>query len=94
MEKSELRQLLGFYYLVAWKSYPKNKNTWKPLSAVQHFKKLISSFHKNYLEKLITTFLLINSLTAIASLIVKPTKLTTKQKQGRSANSARKQATN
>ena len=32
--KSESGHLLGLYYLVAWKSYPEEENTWEPLSAV------------------------------------------------------------
>ena len=32
--ESESGYLPGLYYLVAWKGYPKEKNTWEPLSAV------------------------------------------------------------
>ena len=33
--RSELvRQLLGLYYLVLWKGYLKEKNTWKPALAI------------------------------------------------------------
>ena len=32
--KSESGQLPGLYYLVAWKRYPEEENTWEPLSAV------------------------------------------------------------
>ena len=28
--------LLKLYYLIAWKGYPKEKNTWESVSAVQH----------------------------------------------------------
>ena len=49
--KSESGQLLGLYYLVAWKRYPQEENTWKPSSAVQHSQKLINSFHKAHTEK-------------------------------------------
>ena len=34
--KELVGQLSGLYYLVSWKSYPKEKNTWKPVLAIQH----------------------------------------------------------
>ncbi len=40
----------GLYYLVLWKSYPEEKNTWQPSSAVIHLQKLISTFHKEHPE--------------------------------------------
>ena len=42
--------LLSLYYLVAWKKYLEEENTWKLLSAVQHLKKLINAFHKEHLK--------------------------------------------
>ena len=30
----EAGHLPGFYYLVSWKSYPKDKNTWEPALVV------------------------------------------------------------
>lgn len=49
---------------------------------MQHLQKLISTFHKDYPEKLIVP----SSLIDIAALIARPTsKPTTKQKEGQSA---------
>ena len=93
--KSESGHLLGLYYLVAWKGYPKEENTWEPSSAVQHLKKLISSFHKDHPEKPTATSPPIDSAPPMARPTVKPTaKATTKRKQGRPANSASKRAKN
>ena len=49
--ESEAGHLPGLYYLVSWKGYPKDKSTWEPASAVQHFRKLVSTFHKNHSDK-------------------------------------------
>ena len=91
--KSELGQLPGLYYLVAWKWYPKEENTWELSSAVQHLKKLINSFDKDYPEKLTATSSPINSALPKASPTVRPN-LTPKGKQSRSAGGASKQAKN
>ena len=50
--ESEVGHLPSLYYLVSWKSYPKDESTWEPTSAVQHFWKLVSTFHKNHPIKL------------------------------------------
>ena len=69
--------------------YPEEENTWKPVLVVQQLRKLISLFHKDYLEKPTATFSQINSTPAMARPIVKLTaKSTIKQKQSRPANSA------
>ena len=93
--KSELGHLSGVYYLIAWKGYSKEKNIWEPLSAVQYLKKLINFFHKDLLEKPIATFPPIDSAPLMARPTIKLTaKTITKQKRGRSANSASKRAKN
>ena len=45
------KHLPGLYYLVAWKGYLEEKNTWNPFLAVMHFRKTVSIFHKDYPEK-------------------------------------------
>ena len=43
--------LPGLYYLVVWKGYLEEENTWKPFSAVMHLWKMVSTFYKNHPEK-------------------------------------------
>ena len=94
-KESESGHLLGFYYLISWKRYPEKKNTWELASAVQHLRKLISSFYKDHSDKVTATSLAINT----ASPMTRPTiRLTvkffkpSKQKQGRPANNTNKRA--
>ncbi len=49
--KEANNQILGLYYLVLWKSYLEEKNTWEPSLAVIHLRKLISTFHKEHPKK-------------------------------------------
>ena len=79
--ESKSGPLLGLYYLVSWKRYPKEENIWEPASVIQHLKKLISSFHKEHLDKPTATSPAINTAPPIARLIVMPTELF-KRKQG------------
>ena len=72
--ESESGHLPGLYYLVSWKEYSEEKNTWKPASAIQHLKKLISSFHKDHLDKSTTTFPAIDTALQMARSTVKPTR--------------------
>ena len=71
--KLESGQLPSLYYLVICKDYPKEENTWKLSSAVQHLKNLISCFHKEHLEKPITTSSLIDSASSMTRPTVRPT---------------------
>ena len=61
-------------------SYPEEENTWKPDSAVQHFRKLISSFHKNHPDKPIATSEAIDTAPPMARPTIRPT--APKQKRG------------
>ena len=91
--KSESVHLPGLYYLVVWKGYPEEENTWEPVLAVQHLRKLISSFHKDHPEKPTATSPPVDSAPPMARPTVKPTaKSTTKRKWGRLGNSANKRA--
>ena len=91
--KSESGHPLELYYLVAWKSYTEEENIWEPVSAVQHLRKLISSFHKDHSKKPTVSSLPVDSALPMARPKVKPmAKSTPKRKRGRSANSANKQA--
>ena len=54
-KESEAGHLPGFYYLVSRKSYPEDESTWEPASAVQHFRKLVSTFYKDHSNKLTAT---------------------------------------
>ncbi len=72
--------LPGFYYLVSWKGYPKEENTWEPTSAVIHLRKLISNFHHDHPEKSTATSPPIDSVPPMARSTVKP-KAETSSKQ-------------
>ena len=82
--KEAKRHLLGLYYLVSWKGYPKAESTWEPSFAVMHLWKMIFTFYKDYLEKPTATSLPLNSALPMAKPLVKPpVKPSPKQKQNR-----------
>ena len=87
VRESKSGHLPGFYYLVSLKRYPKKENTWKPVSAVQNLRKLISSFHKDYSDKPTATSSVIDTAPPMARPTVKPTKHLNR-KQGRPAKGA------
>ncbi len=81
-------QMSSLYYLILWKGYSEEENTWEPSLAVIHLRKLISTFHKEHLEKPTATSPSLNS----APPIVKPTvpKQKPKQKCGHPSKGANK----
>ena len=87
--ESESGHLLGLYYLVSWKRYPKEENTWEPASAIQHLRKLISSFHKDYSDKPTATSPAIDTAPPMTRPTVKPTE-PLKRKQRRPTGRATK----
>ena len=89
--ESESGLLSGFYYLVSWKGYPEEENTREPASAVQHPKKLISSFHKDHPDMLTATSPAINTAPSMARPTVTPTE-PHKRKREQPANSINKRA--
>ncbi len=64
--------LPGLYYLVSWKGYPEEKNTWEPASVVLHLRKLISTFHRDHPDKPTATSPPIDSASPMARPTVRP----------------------
>ncbi len=75
--------LPGLYYLVSWKGYSEEENTWEPASTVIHLRKLINNFHRDHPEKPTATSLPIDSAPPMARPTVKPrAETSSKQKRG------------
>ena len=90
-KKSKSGSLPSLYYLISRKKYPEEENIQEPALAFQHLRKLISSFYKDYSDKLTVTFLPINIAPPMAKPIIKLTK-PSKQKHSQSVNSTNKRA--
>ncbi len=84
-------QMPDLYYLVSWKGYPEEENTWEPSLAVIHFRKLIGTFHKEHPEKPIATSLPLDSAPPMARPTIpkKP-----KRKRGQPSKGASKRGRN
>ena len=87
----EAGHLLGLYYLVSWKGYPKDESIWEPASAVQHLRKLVSTFHKDHSNKPTATSPPIDLALPMAKRTAVPN-INGKQKCGRPVGSVRKKA--
>ena len=81
------RYLPGLYYLIVWKGYPEEENTWKPFSAVIHLWKMVNTFYKDYSEKLTAISAPLNSAPPMAKPIIQ---LSTKRKWGWPTRRAKK----
>ncbi len=64
--KEANNQIPGFYYLVLWKGYLEEENTWEPSAAVKYLRKLINTFYKQHLKKSIAISLPLNFALPIA----------------------------
>ena len=76
-KESAIGQLPGLYYLVSWKGYPKNKNSWELTSAIQYLWRLVTAYHKTNLKKPTLTSTPVDTALLIARpiapLIARPT---------------------
>ena len=93
--ESELGHLSGLYYFVSWKGYPKEENTWEPALAIQHLRKLITSFHKDHPDKPTAASPAIDTTPPMARPTIRPivkSSEPSKEKQGQPANNTNKQA--
>ena len=86
--------LPGPYYLIAFKRYSEEENTWEPSFASQYLKKPINSYYKKYPEKSAGIFSPMNSNPPMARPTIKPIRLITRRKRGQLANATIKQARN
>ena len=63
-------QISSLYYLILWKNYLKEENICELLLIVIHFRKLINTFHKEYLKRLLATPLSLDSALPIARVTI------------------------
>ena len=73
-KESTTGQLPGLYYLVLWKSYPKEENTWELALVIQHLQRLITAYHKNNPKKPTVTSLFLDTAPPMARPIAALTK--------------------
>ena len=76
-KESATGQLPRLYYLVLWKGYPEEKNTWEPVLVIQHLRKLVTAYHKDNPEKPLATSASVNTAPSMARpttpLMLRPT---------------------
>ena len=87
-KESESGQLPGLYYLISWKGFPEEENTWEPASAIQHLRRLVSTFHKENPDKPTATSTPVDTAPPTARPTVKPGARNNKRKRGRPAKAS------
>ncbi len=65
-QQANSNQMPGLYYLVLWKDYPEEENTWELSLVVIYLRKIINTFYKKHPEKPTATFLLLDSAPPMA----------------------------
>lgn len=68
---SENGHFPDLYYLILYKKFFQEENTWKPVFAIQHLSKFVNNFHKYYPKKFIVIFPLIYLILLTARLTVR-----------------------
>ena len=63
-------QFPGLYYLIFWKDFQEEENTWKPALVIQHLQRLVSIFHKENPDKQTATSTPVNTTPPTARPIV------------------------
>ena len=81
------RHLPGLYYLITWKGYSEEENTYEPFLAVIHLRKMITIFYKDHLKKPTTTSAPLHSALPMDKSTIQ---LSTKRKQGQPTGLAKK----
>ncbi len=71
-ESDSGHHLPGLYYLVSWKGYPEEENSWESILAMLYLCKLISTFYHDHPEKPTATSPLIDSTPPMARPTVRP----------------------
>ena len=66
-KESTISQLPRLYYLVSWKGYPEEENTWEPTSAIQQLRRLVIVYHKDIPKKPTAISLPVDTAPPLAS---------------------------